>query len=74
MHMVPDESRREYQDFSNEEAGLGGGLETLKRGTLKLCPYSSTLSSSFLCFQLAAAPRKARMTGCGFFSVDESCG
>jgi hypothetical protein len=36
--------------------------------------YSSTLSSSFFLPQSAAACTKARTTGCGFFSVDESCG
>ena len=36
--------------------------------------YSSTLSSSFLRPQSAAACTKAKTTGCGFFSVDDNCG
>ena len=36
--------------------------------------YSSTLSSSFFLPQSAAAWTKARTIGCGFFSVDASCG
>jgi hypothetical protein len=36
--------------------------------------YSSTLSSSFLRPQSAAACKKAKTTGCGFFSVDDNCG
>src|ERR1039458_1636380 len=36
--------------------------------------YSRTLSSSFLRPQSAAAWTKARMTGCGFFSVEDNCG
>src|SRR3954454_6004215 len=36
--------------------------------------YSSTLSSSFFLPQSAAACTKASTTGCGFFSLDDSCG
>jgi|HubBroStandDraft_2_1064218.scaffolds.fasta_scaffold13769_4 hypothetical protein len=36
--------------------------------------YSRTLSSSFFLPQSAAACTKARITGCGFFSVEDSCG
>ena len=36
--------------------------------------YSRTLSSSFFLPQSAAAWTKARTSGCGFFSVDDSCG
>lgn len=36
--------------------------------------HSNTLSSSFFLPQSAAACTKARMIGCGFFSVDDNCG
>lgn len=36
--------------------------------------YSSTLSSNFFRSQSAAACTNARTTGCGFFSLEDSCG
>src|ERR1700690_2392168 len=59
------ESRSTSKSKSTSKAADGGVLYT---------GYSRTLSSSFLRPQSAAAWTKARTTGCGFFSVEESWG
>src|ERR1700733_2728317 len=62
MRKVRRQDRGECCDFGNREK-----LFTAEH-------YSSTLSSSFLRPQSAAACTKARTTGCGVFSVDDSWG
>src|SRR5437879_4291699 len=71
------------RDFGNERVrGQYGRKQDSNhrvKGSGQECPlhtlnYSSTLSSSFFLPQSAAAWTKASTTGCGFFSVDDSCG
>jgi hypothetical protein len=78
-----DGNREVMRDFGNaDESGFGliveGHVVAAAAGetrALRLVKvYSRTLSSSFFLPQSAAAWTKARTSGCGFFSVDESWG
>ena len=70
----------QFTSFSDSRLNVKFGRPSLRLraevGGLKseVRAYSSTLSSSFFLPQSAAAWTKARTTGCGFFSVEESCG
>jgi hypothetical protein len=82
MRMVRRREAAECSDFSNFATSFhrdtGQQRKNRKQGFgLCVCGesfYSSTLSSSFLRPQSAAACTKARTTGCGVFSVEDNCG
>jgi hypothetical protein len=63
-----------WEFISKPREKWGFSTERSRRDCPSLNFYSNTLSSSFFLPQSAAACRKARTMGCGFFSVDDSCG